>query len=50
VHHWRAARVRVEARTATPLEMDGDPVGALPLEAEVLPRALRLISPAATAP
>jgi YegS/Rv2252/BmrU family lipid kinase len=49
VHHWRAARVRAEARTATPLEMDGEPVGTLPLEAEVLPRSLRLISPAATA-
>jgi YegS/Rv2252/BmrU family lipid kinase len=49
VHHWCAARVRVEAETATPLEMDGEPVGTLPFEAEVLPRALRLISPAATA-
>jgi len=28
--------------------MDGEPVGTLPFEAEVLPRALRLISPAAT--
>jgi len=50
VHHWCAARVRAEAETATPLEMDGEPVGTLPLEAEVLPRALRLILPAATAP
>lgn len=50
VHHWRAARVRAEAETATPLEMDGEPVGTLPFEAEVLPRALRLILPAATAP
>jgi YegS/Rv2252/BmrU family lipid kinase len=50
VHHWRAVRVRAEAETATPLEMDGEPVGRLPLEAEVLPRALRLILPAATAP
>jgi YegS/Rv2252/BmrU family lipid kinase len=49
VHHWRAARVRAETEPATPLELDGEPVGTLPLEAEVLPRALRLISPAATA-
>jgi YegS/Rv2252/BmrU family lipid kinase len=50
VHHWRAARVRAEAETAAPLELDGEPVGTLPLEAEVLPRRLRLIWPAATAP
>ena len=50
VHHWRAVRVRAEARPTTPLELDGEPVGTPPLEAEVLPRALRLIVPAATAP
>jgi YegS/Rv2252/BmrU family lipid kinase len=50
VHHWRAVRMRAEAGTAVPLELDGEPVGTLPLEAEVLPRALRLILPAATAP
>ena len=50
VHHWRAVRVRAEAEPATPLELDGEPVGTPPLEAEVLPRALRLISPAPTAP
>src|SRR5271157_5703097 len=50
VHHWRAARVRAEVSPATPLELDGEPVGTLPLEAEVLPRSLRLIVPAAMAP
>jgi YegS/Rv2252/BmrU family lipid kinase len=50
VHHWRAARVRAEAEPGAPLELDGEPVGTLPLEAEVLPRWLRLIWPAATAP
>jgi diacylglycerol kinase family enzyme len=50
VHHWRAVRVRAEAEPAAPLELDGEPLGTLPLEAEVLPRALRLILPAATAP
>ena len=49
VHHWRAARVRAEASPTTPLELDGEPVGTPPLEAEVLPRALRLIWPPATA-
>ena len=50
VHHWRVARVRAEAEPTTPLELDGEPVGTLPLEAEVLPRTLRLILPAAMAP
>jgi YegS/Rv2252/BmrU family lipid kinase len=50
VHHWRAARVRAEAGPTAPLELDGEPVGTPPLEAEVLPRSLRLILPAATAP
>ena len=49
VHHWRAARVRAETEPAAPLELDGEPVGTPPLEAEVLPRSLRLILPAATA-
>jgi diacylglycerol kinase family enzyme len=45
VRHWQAKRVRVEAQTAAPLELDGEPVGTLPIEAEVLPQVLRLICP-----
>ena len=45
VRHWRAARVRVSAETEVPVELDGEPVGALPLEIEVLPHALRFIFP-----
>jgi len=44
VRHWQAKRVRAEAQSAAPLELDGEPVGTLPMEAEVLPQALRLIS------
>jgi YegS/Rv2252/BmrU family lipid kinase len=44
VRHWQAKRVRAEAQSAVPLELDGEPVGTLPVEAEVLPHALRLIS------
>ncbi len=47
VRHWRAARVRAEAETEVPVELDGEPVGTLPLEIEVLPRALRFIFPPA---
>jgi len=45
VHHWRAARVRAEAETPVPAELDGEPVGTLPLDVEVLPQALRFILP-----
>jgi diacylglycerol kinase family enzyme len=46
VRHWRAARVRAEAKTEVPVELDGEPVGTLPLEIEALPQALRFIFPA----
>ena len=45
VRHWRAARVRAEAETEVPVELDGEPVGSLPLEIEALPQALRFIFP-----
>jgi len=45
VRHWRAARVRVESETEVPVELDGEPVGTLPLEIEALPQALRFIFP-----
>ena len=44
VHHWQARLVRVEGEA--PLELDGEPVGRLPLEAGILPLALRVICPA----
>ena len=44
VHHWQARCVRVEGDA--PLELDGEPLGRLPLDAEILPRALRVICPA----
>ena len=43
VHHWRAARVRAESAVGVPLELDGEPVGTLPVEIDVLPRALTMI-------
>jgi diacylglycerol kinase family enzyme len=38
--------VRAEAETEVPVELDGEPVGTLPLEIEALPQALRFIFPA----
>jgi YegS/Rv2252/BmrU family lipid kinase len=46
VRHWRASRVCVHSDGAVPLELDGEPVGALPLEIEALPGALRVLRPA----
>ncbi|MBS1855673.1 MAG: diacylglycerol kinase family lipid kinase [Acidobacteria bacterium] len=45
VRHWRAARVRAEAEAEVPVELDGEPVGTLPLEIEVIPLAVRCIFP-----
>jgi YegS/Rv2252/BmrU family lipid kinase len=45
VRHWRAARVRAEAEGEVRVELDGEPVGTLPLEIEALPGALRVIYP-----
>lgn len=45
VHTWRSRTVRLEAtdRSAVPVELDGEtPGGALPVEMEVIPRALML--------
>jgi diacylglycerol kinase (ATP) len=44
VRHWQAKHVRAEAQSAAPLEVDGEPVGSLPMECDVLPQALRLIT------
>jgi YegS/Rv2252/BmrU family lipid kinase len=44
VRHWRAARIRAEAEGEVPVELDGEPVGTLPLEIEAMPQALRFIT------
>ena len=43
VRHWRAARVRVDAEVPVPVELDGEPVGILPLVIDVIPRAIRFV-------
>ena len=43
IRHWRAVRLRAEADTEVPVELDGEPVGTLPLEIEALPQVLRFI-------
>jgi diacylglycerol kinase (ATP) len=47
VRHYRARRVRIDVSPSTPVELDGDTLGALPLEAEIMPGALQLIAPEA---
>ena len=43
VRHWRASRVRVESESVVPIELDGEPVGTLPLTVDVLPHSLRFL-------
>jgi YegS/Rv2252/BmrU family lipid kinase len=44
-HHFRARRVRAESDETVRIEIDGEPLGALPLEVTVLPGAMRVVCP-----
>lgn len=44
-HHFRARRIVAEADELARLEIDGEPLGRLPLEVTLLPRCLPLIVP-----
>jgi YegS/Rv2252/BmrU family lipid kinase len=44
-HHFRAWKVTAEAAEPTRIEIDGEPLGTLPLEVTMLPRALRVMVP-----
>lgn len=44
VRHAKAVRVKVEGSARVPVEVDGELAGTLPLEAEIVPGALRLIA------
>ncbi|MGE5326391.1 MAG: diacylglycerol/lipid kinase family protein [Deltaproteobacteria bacterium] len=46
VHHFSVRRIKAEASEPTHLEVDGEPLGKLPLEATVLPNCLRVMVPA----
>ena len=43
VHHLRARRLTARATRPTWIEVDGEPLGRLPLEVEVLPRRIPLL-------
>jgi len=43
VHHFEARRVLAESNSTTEIEIDGEPLGRLPLEIGILPRQLRVM-------
>ena len=43
VRHFEASRILAEASSATEIEIDGEPLGTLPLEITLLPRQLRVL-------
>jgi diacylglycerol kinase (ATP) len=45
VRHFEAASVVAESGSATEIEIDGEPLGTLPLEVTLLPRQLRVLVP-----
>ena len=44
-HHAQARRIAAKSNETVAIEIDGEALGTLPLEAEVVPQALRLIVP-----
>ncbi len=50
VHFFRGATVRVTAATPFPLQADGETLGHAPAHFTLLPRAFRVLAPAADAP
>src|SRR5690348_966128 len=48
VCRFQAARIVAEAASATEIEIDGEPVGMLPLEVTLLPRQLRVQVPSSS--
>jgi diacylglycerol kinase (ATP) len=45
VRHFRAQRIRATSAQVTRIEVDGEALGTLPLEVEVLPKQLRILVP-----
>jgi YegS/Rv2252/BmrU family lipid kinase len=45
VRHFEAARILAESAGTTEIEIDGEPLGTLPLEITLLPRRLRVLVP-----
>jgi YegS/Rv2252/BmrU family lipid kinase len=45
VRHFRAQRIRADSAEITRIEVDGEALGTLPLEVEVLPKQLRILVP-----
>ncbi len=44
-HHWRARQLRAEADEEVKIEIDGEPLGWLPLDVTVLPARLKVMAP-----
>ena len=48
VRHFQAAQVLAESADATEIEIDGEPLGTLPLEISLLPQQLRVLVPSSS--
>lgn len=45
IHHFRAQRVTATSTEQTLIEVDGEPLGSLPLEIKILPKCLNVMVP-----
>jgi YegS/Rv2252/BmrU family lipid kinase len=46
VHHFHTRRLRATSDEVTRIEVDGEPLGSLPIEVSVVPKCLRVLVPA----
>jgi len=44
-HHYRSKHIQAESAEPTRIEIDGEPLGTLPLEITILPQSLKLLMP-----
>ena len=45
VKAYRAKRIEASSKETVPIEIDGEPLGRLPIEISIVPRAIRLLMP-----
>ena len=43
VHHWQGRKIRIESTPTVEFEIDGEPSGEQPIEAEILEKAIQII-------
>jgi diacylglycerol kinase family enzyme len=43
--HWQARQIEISAEPSQPVQLDGEMAGRTPLSIQVIPHALRILTP-----